>query len=156
MTLIDIENMTADALKAVRQQAVADLGGSDLAERYVQARLDAKLRDERLAEQGRTITALNDALNDWKQRTVAAENACNAATNAGERAIVALREDLSAAKNRIATLEEVSREQVDTINDWARRFADMEALAKARRTALVDVMNFAGQLSGKVAPLLAE
>ena len=65
MTLADIENMTFADLKAKRAEAIdaaKKSNAADVAERYVQARADAKQRDETLASQGATITALNQGL----------------------------------------------------------------------------------------------
>ena len=65
---IDIENMTAAELKAQQAAVISGLEGeSDLASRFVRARLDAKLRDEKLAEQGVTITELQSALQTVRQ-----------------------------------------------------------------------------------------
>lgn len=58
MTLTEIENLALSDLKAKREEIVKELGGGELAQRYVQARTDAKMRDEKLAEQGKTIEAL--------------------------------------------------------------------------------------------------
>ena len=61
MSLHEIENLTHAELKAQRDElvkAAAHEHVADLAARYVQARTDAKARDEKLAEQGATITAL--------------------------------------------------------------------------------------------------
>lgn len=62
-TIHDIENATSLALKEGRKEAIKIARDSeDVAERYVQARLDATFRDEKLAEQGVTISALQDSL----------------------------------------------------------------------------------------------
>lgn len=60
-----IENLSSADLKDQRAEIVSALKASppdDLADRYVQARLDAKSRDDKLSEQGQTITTLNEAL----------------------------------------------------------------------------------------------
>ena len=62
MTIQDIENLTFAELKASGKSIVLELGGNELAARYVQARTDARQRDEKLAEQGQTIANLNAAL----------------------------------------------------------------------------------------------
>jgi len=61
MSLVEIENLSHADLKAQRDtliSAAAKAPAVELAARYVQARTDAKARDEKLAEQGATITAL--------------------------------------------------------------------------------------------------
>lgn len=74
--LTRVENMTAQELKDSRSELIEDLTSfgnvTELAQRYVQARLDAKMRDEKMAEQGKQITDLNEEvskreklLNDW-------------------------------------------------------------------------------------------
>ena len=79
MKIQDIENMTAADLKAKRTELVKALGDAgsgvsvpELAARYVQARMDAKMRDEKLAEQGLTITNLNALLEVERAATKAA------------------------------------------------------------------------------------
>lgn len=66
MTIQDVENLSAAELKADRNK-IADLLGAELtadslAGRYVQARYDAKARDEKLAEQGVMITVMQDGM----------------------------------------------------------------------------------------------
>ena len=65
MTLHEIENLSFAELKAQRTDLVESLKETDagaLAARYVQARMDAKQRDEKLAEQGKTIALLQASL----------------------------------------------------------------------------------------------
>ena len=71
MTLEQIENMSVAELKATRTELIEAARGlppEDVAARYVQARTDAKARDETLAKQGRTITALQDGAAAAKQQ----------------------------------------------------------------------------------------
>lgn len=85
MTLQEIENLSYDELKANRETVLADVKNSkfaEVAERYLQARIDAKQRDEKLAEQGKTITLLQaghdqltDALNAKTELLSAAHGA---------------------------------------------------------------------------------
>lgn len=61
MQLNEIENMTFAEIKARREELealAAMVPVRDLAARYVQARADAKHRDEKLAAQGELITQL--------------------------------------------------------------------------------------------------
>lgn len=68
MNLADVENLSAAELKEQRDSIVAELSGAEgidreeIARRYVQARFDAKFRDEKLSEQGVTINSLNDSI----------------------------------------------------------------------------------------------
>lgn len=65
MTIYEIENLTAAQLKERKAELVEvakEFPVDDLAARYVQARMDAKIRDEKLAEQGKTITRLESEL----------------------------------------------------------------------------------------------
>lgn len=58
MTLVEIENMSAVELRARAAEAIAaaqTAPAADLARRYVQARLDAKRRDDTMQSQGRLI-----------------------------------------------------------------------------------------------------
>lgn len=83
MTLIDIENLSAGELKKRRDDLVAEAAKAnveELASRYVQARFDATMRDDKLAEQGVTINTLNDALAAAKQCYIDSQNALGMAT----------------------------------------------------------------------------
>lgn len=74
MSIHEIENKTFADLKAEREslvEAAKSLPVDDLAARYVQARTDAKQRDEKLAEQAKTIEALRDGLAAMKERAEA-------------------------------------------------------------------------------------
>lgn len=64
MKFVDVENLSAADLKEQRAVVVDSLEAepAELKARYVQARLDAKQRDEKMAEQGKTITLLQDSL----------------------------------------------------------------------------------------------
>ena len=130
MTIQDIENLTFAELKASGKKIIDELGGNELAARYVQARTDAKQRDEKLAEQGVTITNLNAALE---------------AVSKGRDALVSQVKELTA---QAAKLTENNRTLAADVNVVGRRAVDAEALAKARRAALADVMKL-------IAPLLA-
>lgn len=69
MTLTEIENLSFAELKEKRAELiVAATGAEDLAARYVQARTDAKHRDEKLSEQGRTIDALTTGIEAAKEK----------------------------------------------------------------------------------------
>lgn len=70
MTLHEIENMSFADLKENRVALIESmklLSAKELAERYLQARTDAKQRDEKLSEQGRTIESLQDGLDVLKE-----------------------------------------------------------------------------------------
>lgn len=61
MTFEDIENLSGTELKNQREAiltAIESLDTGECRKRYLQARIDAKIRDEKLAEQGRTIALL--------------------------------------------------------------------------------------------------
>lgn len=61
MTITEIENLTSAELKERKPAILESLKTESvvtLAERYFLARLDAKMRDEKLAQQGRLITEL--------------------------------------------------------------------------------------------------
>ncbi len=61
MKIHEVENMNADELKAGQAEIVKALdGNAELAVRYVQARLDAKIRDVKLAEQAALLADLQD------------------------------------------------------------------------------------------------
>lgn len=140
MTLIDIENMPFADLKAKRAELIeaaslADI--RDVAVRFVDARTDAKQRDEKLSEQGRTITALNDALDArvTELRDAAKSTAeLTAQLATADATIQSLRESLAKSQAECGVLA--------TERDAAVQ------LAKARRVGLAAVMT-------TISPLLA-
>jgi uncharacterized coiled-coil protein SlyX len=141
MQLTEIENLSGAELKARRAELIEAAAGAEakeLAARYVQARLDAATRDAKLAEQGETITSLNAAL--------AAETQARAKAEAQATGTA---ETLRRAEEKVADQRLTNERLGRAVTDW------ME-IAKRRRLVLAELMAFAGQLSAKVAPLLAE
>lgn len=70
MTLTEIMNLSAAELKERRSELVESMVTHeipDLSGRLVQTLIDAKTRDEKLAEQGKTITLLQSALEKANQ-----------------------------------------------------------------------------------------
>lgn len=141
MTLIEIENLTFAELKSHRSEAIeaakaADVG--ELAARFVDARTDAKQRDEKLGEQGKIIVLLQDSLEraaqqfaEFQRRADAAEQSCTVANNT----IAGLRDELAKAREELSLLAK-DRDTAVT-------------LAKARRGALAEIMK-------TIAPLLVQ
>jgi len=146
MNLTDIENLTAAQLKAQSIELSEEAAKSDpkeLAKRYIKARIDAATRDEKLAEQGKTITSLNEALEAQKKLAATAEaQATDFALRlrkAGEDAKATAQAIQATASERDAAIHAAQKAQ---------------AIAKARRAALVDVLDFAAQLNARVGKLL--
>lgn len=178
MLLRDIENLSVEQLKQqspallkkfeslietikaaegkMTAERLDQLSSLELFERYLRARLDAKMRDEKLAEQGRTITILN--------------------TNAE-----LLNSELAKAKAEIdeqaATIEKIQtkREQLQDQLDAQVRGASAELkaiveklgladteqkrlgkLAADRRKALAGVMHAVNAIGAQVSTLLVE
>lgn len=153
-----IENLSFTELKEHRDALIADaekLPPAELAARYVQARTDAKQRDEKLAEQGTTIASLNSALAESMARAcghaeegnrLAAELAQSKANHAASQ---------EAAADCMAKMQKQNDATNAELEATKAALAASEKLATQRRAALADVMAFAGGLSAKVAPLLA-
>ena len=71
MSIHEIENLSHEELKAQKADLLEKLKAmspDDLAPRYLQARTDAKQRDERMAEQAETLGALKTGLNSAKSQ----------------------------------------------------------------------------------------
>ena len=204
MKLHEIENLTAAELKARRDElakaivegiytpppglaekqladelAKALVDGKhtavQLAARYVQARTDAKLRDELLAEQGATIKALQDGSGALMQQVAGLQERLEAAmtwADAGEKAAAKANEALQRAtalaaerEKGLKSVHEAQLVEADallkseadanlaTINglrgmlaaETARADAAL-ALAKARRQALAQLQTIIGPL----------
>ncbi len=76
MNLHEIQNLSFAELKERRDELVKLAGGNDVAARYIQALTDAKMRDEKLAEQGVTIKTLQDGMGLAQQRVADLEATC--------------------------------------------------------------------------------
>lgn len=167
MNLTDIENMTHAQLKERHAELVAEAAkqpADALAARYVQARTDAKQRDEKLAEQGKTITLLQQSLDKAAAELESSDSELAKAQGQlaeQERVIAA---HITAANDTLmahaAELDQLRKGAIQPLKEsLAATVKERDAalsLARSRRTALADVMTFAGQLQSKVAPLLAE
>lgn len=140
-TLTDIENLTPGELKTRRAELVAaaqQQPAAELAERYVKARLDASLRDERLGEQGRIITTLQDGL-EAKSRE-----------NSGLTSEVAtLRRALDEAETLIASERAANQNLLQQIESAVVDCRRWRELARGRRAVLA-------KITSEIAPLLAE
>lgn len=134
MTFSEIENLTFAELKARRdeiaQAAFENEGRDQLALRYVQARTDAKQRDEKLSEQGKMIDALSSGNAALLEKVATLE-----------RANADLSKQLSAAFARVSEkIVELQAEHQATGAEMMR--ADRaEELARDRRRALASVVN---------------
>lgn len=140
MTISEIENLSYAELKARREElieaAAADDGGV-LAQRYVQARTDAKLRDEKLAEQGQTIDALKAGYAALQEKSAAQDAQIKELETKLQDALKRVSED-------IASLQDAKQQ----IGAEMMRADQCEALAKARRVALASIMQI-------ISPVLA-
>lgn len=106
MTLIEIENLSAEDLKGRYKELVGAAQFSDtreLAERFVSARMDAKNRDVLLQRQGETITAL-------QQGATSSE----AIRKQLEEALAAAQEDLKILDEKLTTNK---AGHLDVVND---------------------------------------
>lgn len=65
MTIQEIENLSLAELKQQQKELTEQLKGvgiAELAGRYLQARIDAKMRDDKLSEQGKNISLMQDGM----------------------------------------------------------------------------------------------
>lgn len=116
MGLAEIENLTHAELKSQKADLVAkaaEADKSELASRYVQARTDAAMRDEKLAEQARTLANLNDSLDAAQAKIAGMQTQLNEAgvTSANLTAKVTdLKLDLDVAKAQQAVEKQSSED----------------------------------------------
>ena len=132
MMIAEIENLSHAELKAQREAIIEAAGGAEkaeLASRYVQARTDAKLRDEKLAEQGKTIDALTGG-----------HDALLGQLSHREQEVKELTQKLEAAlKSLSEKIGELAKSKQETGAEMMRADA-AEKLAKERRKALAEIM----------------
>lgn len=136
MTIQDIENLTFAELKASGKKIIDELGGNELAARYVQARTDAKQRDEKLAEQGVTITNLNALLEKERAATKAALAKLSQLEATLAERTIEREQAKEAAVDLLASITE-QRERGDRLKAEAER--NFKALSTAEK-ALKDAM----------------
>jgi len=142
MTLHNIENMSAADLKAQRPELVAAAEAADkkeLAGRYVQARTDASLRDEKLAEQGETIKGLQLGLRSVEQQNAVAEDKLAALVKQAA-------EQQRKATEREAALQDQLRERTEAIRGLDTQLA--ETSERCRRLRIE-----AGRHAGAIASI---
>lgn len=151
-TVIDVENAAAADLKAKGAEAVAaakTASHDDLAERFVDARFDAKIRDEKLGEVARTNAALEQGQQLAGEKIQALE-AKVLQRESNVRSLEAEKRDLQAIIARIR--DESAKALADLREQLSAETARADAaaaLAKARRKALADI-------TGVANPLLAQ
>ena len=142
MTIAEIENLSFADLKARRDELIQAAFESEdrgqLASRYVQARTDAKLRDEKLAEQGKTIDALTVGNAALQERFGSAEAYAQT-----------LEEQLQEAREETRRGVDALKSSQSLAASEKHRADAAEKLAKARRVALAEVMKV-------ISPVLAE
>jgi hypothetical protein len=156
MTLIDIENLSHADIKARRDElakAAEAAAVPELALRYVKTLKSAKLRDEKLGEQGRTTNSLNDALGVAKQRVADLETAVQQAS----AELLKRREEYVALESRAsADAETATAALADADSKWQRRvdveiaraaedMAAIKAFADVERKEIVDAMRVVEQ-----------
>lgn len=148
ITIQDVENMDADAIKADKAKlAEAVKDDPALAVRYVQARLDAKVRDRKLKEQGKTITALQDG-------TAALKREIADLTKKLEAQEQAEQDSLNKAFDTIKRLEqarqadgEVAADQAKKIRGLVAQYQRLKAVAAQHHAAVIKA---AGILNGTI------
>lgn len=147
MNFAEIENCSFAELKANRDELLKKLGGNELAERYLQARTDAKQRDEKLAEQGATIAALNAGAEALQGKILQREQECRAVeaqlaeSHAQIKRLEEMNEEIEARLTKVIEAEKSNGNLLaEHLNQQRVRAEAAEQLAKARRTALASVM----------------
>lgn len=158
MKLSEIENLSHADLKAKRAELIEAIKGepaAELAARYIQARTDAKMRDEKLSEQGETIKALQDGMRAAGDKIGHLQDEILKKGLEWGATVKGLQTQVGNLKGDVQTNADAFNELNKRARDLEKSVASTESLAKARRAALADVMQFAMQLSAKVAPLLA-
>jgi len=171
LTYREIENLGAAELKAKLPELIKEFGElaeqsrmagdlrplalPELFERFVRARLDAKARDVALGEQGKTITALNLGAESLTAQLKEARDLIAQTSAEVARAMEKMAQADRAAADELGKLRQELATVRDRLNQTTIEAQAATRLAKARRDCLADLLKFAGDLSAKVAPLLA-
>ena len=126
-----VENMSAEEMQAadqddlIRQIIACNVG--DVARRYLQARTDAKIRDEKLAEQAETLTALKKGIEAITQQVVDADRAGDKLIKELEQQKAAMNETIDYQDSRIKQMGVDAGVELD--NAVATLDANLEARA---------------------------
>ena len=146
MTLSQIENLSVQELKLF--EAFSEIEKEpDLAKRYVQARTDAKIRDEKLSEQGKEITKLKEDIAGLALNVHALQDEKNCLNDEIHRL-----EEISTRLNLEGRAEKTSlRSEISSLASTLKSEVEAKekaiSLAKGRRTVLAGLIN-------QIAPLL--
>lgn len=139
MTLETIENLSAADLKTKAAELVAEavkVEPAELAKRYVQARLDAKMRDEVLAKQGETVTALQTGLKAAEQQNAALAAQCQGLARERDKALVGWQECQRTDEERIAAAKAKLDEAATQLQAEKAKVARLSAVATRNHQAL--------------------
>lgn len=146
MNIHEIENMTFAELKANRAElidAIKKTPPEDLARRYLQARTDAKQRDEKLAEQGKTIVALQDGNAALSEKVASIE----AQLASSKLAIENYTRELEAARvahsDEMAVLNEKRNELSGMLSEEKERAARLKVQAEKYMSAVSSIHSVA-------------
>lgn len=137
MKLHEIENLSVEDLKGRKPELIEHAGKADpaeLAARYIQARTDAAARDAKLAEQGRTIEALNTAVTSERERLFEAS-----------RQIEGMKSAAASKDQALADRDEQIRTLTRQLGEERAARATAEALARARKVAVAEINAIAGR-----------
>ncbi len=133
MEIHEVENMTVAELKARKEEILAAVAGNaDLADRYFQARLDASLRDVTLAEQAKTLGALQTGLEAAKRDAEAQgkliDRQVDGIRDAREQMAQLERASVDAEEEHKASLARMksAHEVIDTAARGSQQVADKE------------------------------
>lgn len=158
MDITKIEELPLKELTSRREELIIVCQEMDIAvvaRRYMQARIDATMRDGKMAQQAKTLEALQTGLSAAQERVEAIHVAASARISAAEQA---QSHQLGTIENQtrvIAVGEALIAEHEATLAKVQNDYRAAKQLAKARRMALAEVMAHANMLLTKVAPLLA-
>lgn len=138
-----IEDKTYAELKAQRDELVvqvvafAGVDPDELARHYLHARMDAAQRDEKLAEQGKTITALQDGAEASKQQDTARIERLGQCT----MKLAAVQDELKLVRETAADQAAASAGQINTLRAQCVRETEradrLKALSSISRAAVV-------------------
>ncbi len=128
MTIHEIENLSHADLKAQRVvllKLLKAVAPEEVAARYLQARTDAKLRDEKLAEQAKLLAVIQEGQEAMKQREAAA-------AVAADELAVGLTNEIDDLRSHTKELEKAK-----VLDD--RAFADTTKGLESQHTKLVEL-----------------
>jgi hypothetical protein len=151
MNIQEVEALSVEELKARREELAEDLSQESrsdispkmLAARYLKHLIAAKIRDEKLAEQGKTITLLQESLDAAREFKASADAAMKELQDATTDAQRLYNEDKQRLEDALSDLRGSYDALKDMLREQDARGGRLKAQAEAYADAITSISKIA-------------